>query len=133
MIPLNFNLLLFISLILCLNQNESQQVPYAPKSYVFTWQKANGDQYEIPVKNNLEVKIEQKRIDRALMQVLLKSVLKIRDFETFNPTQVTLFHDVDNMVAKLDFTIIGNAAEEQELTYYFNFDTYGNVFDQFKF
>ncbi|MDA8948884.1 hypothetical protein N9H57_07085 [Flavobacteriaceae bacterium] len=133
MIPLNFNLLLFISLILCLNQNESQQVPYAPKRYVFTWQKANGDQYEIPVKNNLEVKIEQKRIDRALMQVLLKSVLKSRDFETFNPTQVTLFPDVDNMVAKLDFTVIGNGVEEQELTYYFNFDAYGNVFDQFKF
>jgi hypothetical protein len=42
----------------------------APESFVFSWQKANGDEYEIPVENNLEIKIEQQRVNRALMQIL---------------------------------------------------------------
>ncbi len=39
----------------------SQDVIMTPKSFIFSWQKASGDKYEIPVKNNLEVEIEQQK------------------------------------------------------------------------
>jgi hypothetical protein len=106
------------------------EVQLAPKNYLFSWQKANGDTYEIPVENNLKSTIELKRLDRALMQILLKSLLKSRDFESFTPEQVTLFSDVNNEVAKIVFTILDAAEKEQEIIYYFTFDKYGNVFDQ---
>ena len=121
---------LFFSLIISLNFAFEQEVQLAPKNYLFSWQKANGDTYEIPVENNLKSTIELKRLDRALMQILLKSLLKSRDFESFTPEQVTLFSDVNNEVAKIVFTILDAAEKEQEIIYYFTFDKYGNVFDQ---
>jgi len=121
---------LFFSLMISLNFAFEQEVQLAPKNYLFSWQKANGDTYEIPVENNLKSTIELKRLDRALMQILLKSLLKSRDFESFTPEQVTLFSDVDNEVAKIVFTILDAAEKEQEIIYYFTFDKYGNVFDQ---
>ncbi|MDB2328168.1 hypothetical protein N9V25_03855 [Flavobacteriaceae bacterium] len=113
-----------------LNFAFEQEVQLAPKNYLFSWQKANGDTYEIPVENNLKSTIELKRLDRALMQILLKSLLKSRDFESFKPEQVNLFSDVNNEVAKIVFTILDAAEKEQEIIYYFTFDKYGNVFDQ---
>jgi|SRR5210317_1464081 len=121
---------LFFSLMISLNFAFVQEVQLAPKNYLFSWQKANGDTYEIPVENNLKSTIELKRLDRALMQILLKSLLKSRDFESFTPEQVTLFSDVNNEVAKIVFTILDAAEKEQEIIYYFTFDKYGNVFDQ---
>lgn len=121
---------LFFSLMISLNFAFEQEVQLAPKNYLFSWQKANGDTYEIPVENNLKSTIELKRLDRALMQILLKSILKSRDFESFTPEQVTLFSDVNNEVAKIVFTILDAAEKEQEIIYYFTFDKYGNVFDQ---
>lgn len=121
---------LFFSLMISLNFAFEQEVQLAPKNYLFSWQKANGDNYEIPVENNLKSTIELKRLDRALMQILLKSLLKSRDFESFTPEQVTLFSDVNNEVAKIVFTILDAAEKEQEIIYYFTFDKYGNVFDQ---
>ena len=121
---------LFFSLMISLNFAFEQEVQLAPKNYLFSWQKANGDTYEIPVENNLKSTIELKRLDRALMQILLKSLLKSRDFESFTPEQVTLFSDVNNEVAKIVFTILDAAEKEQEIIYYFTFDKYGNVFDQ---
>lgn len=122
MIPLKFNLLLLISFIFCLEQGNSQQVPYTPENFVFSWQKANGDEYEIPVENNLEIKIEQQRVNRALMQILLKSILKSRDFEAFDPLHFVLYTDGNDQIAKLEFTILGSTGEAQEFTYYFRFD-----------
>lgn len=124
---------LFFSLMISLNFAFEQEVQLAPKNYLFSWQKANGDTYEIPVENNLKSTIELKRLDRALMQILLKSLLKSRDFESFTPEQVTLFSDVNNEVAKIVFTILDAAEKEQEIIYYFTFDKYGNVFDQIDF
>ncbi len=121
---------LFFSLMISLNFAFEQEVQLAPKNYLFSWQKANGDTYEIPVENNLKSTIELKRLDRALMQILLKSLLKSRDFESFTPEQITLFSDVNNEVAKIVFTILDAAEKEQEIIYYFTFDKYGNVFDQ---
>lgn len=121
---------LFFSLMISLNFAFEQEVQLAPKNYLFSWQKANGDTYEIPVENNLKSTIELKRLDRALMQILLKSLLKSRDFESFTPEQVTLFSDMNNEVAKIVFTILDAAEKEQEIIYYFTFDKYGNVFDQ---
>lgn len=121
---------LFFSLMISLNFAFEQEVQLAPKNYLFSWQKANGDTYEIPVENNLKSTIELKRLDRALMQILLKSLLKSRDFESFTPEQVTLFSNVNNEVAKIVFTILDAAEKEQEIIYYFTFDKYGNVFDQ---
>jgi len=121
---------LFFSLMISLNFAFEQEFQLAPKNYLFSWQKANGDTYEIPVENNLKSTIELKRLDRALMQILLKSLLKSRDFESFTPEQVTLFSDVNNEVAKIVFTILDAAEKEQEIIYYFTFDKYGNVFDQ---
>ena len=121
---------LFFSLMISLNFAFEQEVQLAPKNYLFSWQKANGDTYEIPVENNLKSTIELKRLDRALMQILLKSLLKSRDFESFKPEQVNLFSDVNNEVAKIVFTILDAAEKEQEIIYYFTFDKYGNVFDQ---
>ena len=108
----------------------SQQANLAPQNFVFSWQKANGDQYEIPVENNLEIQIEQQRVNRALMQILLKSVLKSRDFEAFEPLQFSLYPRAKDQIAKLEFTILGKETQVQELTYYFRFDAYGNVFNQ---
>ena len=34
----------------------SQEEIVTNEDFIFSWQKANGDQYEIPVKNNLDVK-----------------------------------------------------------------------------
>ena len=100
----------------------SQEVMMAPENFVFSWQKANGDEYEIPVENNLEIKIEQQRVNRALMQILLKSILKSRDFEAFDPLHFVLYTDGNDQIAKLEFTILGSTGEAQEFTYYFRFD-----------
>ena len=107
----------------------SQKDAMAPKDFTFHWQKANGDQYEIPVENKLKIQIEQQKINRALMQILLKSLLKSKTFESFNPHNISLFPDEKNQVAKLDFTILDPSNKEQKYTYYFSFDSYGNVFD----
>ena len=108
----------------------SQEVMMAPENFVFSCQKANGDEYEIPVENNLEIKIQQQRVNRALMQILLKSILKSRDFEAFDPLQFILYADGNDQIAKLEFTTLGSRGEALEFTYYFLFDTYGNVFNQ---
>ena len=108
----------------------SQEEIVSDEDFIFSWQKANGDQYEIPVKNNLDEKIEKQKISRVLMQILLKSIIKSRDFQAFNPVQITLIPDKKNNIVILDFTKLDNSGEKQKLTYYFAFDTYGNVFDQ---
>ena len=108
----------------------SQEVIMAPQNFIFSWQKANGDQYDIPVENNLEVQIVQQRVNRALMQILLKSVLKSRDFEGFDPLQVTLLPDEKYQIAIIEFSKLDNIGETQKFTYYFTFDTFGNVFNQ---
>ena len=108
----------------------SQDVVMTPKSFVFSWQKASGDKYEIPVKNNLEVEIEQQKINRVLMQILLKSSIKSKDFEFFNPFQFTLIQDEKNMIAKFVFTELDTSGETEKFTDYFFFDTYGNVLDK---
>ena len=108
----------------------SQEEIVSDEDFIFSWQKANGDQYEIPVKNNLDEKIEKQKISRVLMQILLKSIIKSRDFQAFNPLQITLIPDKKNNIVILDFTKLDNSGEKQKLTYYFAFDTYGNVFDQ---
>lgn len=108
----------------------SQEVTMAPKNFIFSWQKANGDQYDIPVENNLDVQIEQQRVNRALMQILLKSIIKSRDFEGFDPLQVTLLPDEKYQIAIIEFSKLDNIGETQKFTYYFTFDTFGNVFNQ---
>ena len=108
----------------------SQEVMMAPENFVFPWQKANGDEYEIPVENNLEIKIQQQRVNRALMQILLKSSIKSKDFEFFNPFQFTLIQDEKNMIAKFVFTELDTSGETEKFTDYFFFDTYGNVLDK---
>ena len=127
---LKYCYLFLLGIILNSNFIFSQEVMMAPENFVFSWQKANGDEYEIPVENNLEIKIEQQRVNRALMQILLKSILKSRDFEAFDPLHFVLYADGNNQIAKLEFTIMGRSDEAQEFTYYFRFDTYGNVFNQ---
>ena len=108
----------------------SQEVTITPRNFIFLWQKANGDQYEIPVENKLQLQIEQQKINRVLMQILLKSVLKSKAFESFYPQNISLLPDVKNQVAKLDFTIFENSDQEEKRTYFFSFDSYGNVFDR---
>ena len=108
----------------------SQDVIMTPKSFIFSWQKASGDKYEIPVKNNLEVEIEQQKINRVLMQILLKSSIKSKDFEFFNPSEFTLIQDEKKMIAKFVFTELDTIGETEKFTDYFFFDTYGNVLDK---
>ncbi len=108
----------------------SQEQIITNEDFIFSWQKANGDQYEIPVKNNLDLKIEKQKISRALMQILLKSIIKSRDFQAFNPVQVTLIPDKKNNIAILDFTKLDNSGQKQKLVYYFAFDKHGNVSDR---
>ena len=127
---LKYCFLFLLGIILNSNFIFSQEVMMAPENFVFSWQKANGDEYEIPVENNLEIKIEQQRVNRALMQILLKSILKSRDFEAFDPLHFVLYADGNDQIAKLEFTTLGSSGEAQEFTYYFSFDTYGNVFNQ---
>ena len=64
------------------------------------------------------------------MDLILKSVLKSRDFEGFDPLQVTLLPDEKNQVAIVKFSKSDNTGETQQFTYYFTFDTFGNVFSQ---
>jgi hypothetical protein len=71
----------------------SQEEIVTDEDFIFSWQKANGDQYEILVKNNLDVQIKKQKISRVLMQILLKSIIKSRDFQAFNPLQITLIPD----------------------------------------
>lgn len=127
---LKYCFLFLLGIILNSNFIFSQEVMMAPENFVFSWQKANGDEYEIPVENNLEIKIEQQRVNRALMQILLKSILKSRDFEAFDPLHFVLYADGNDQIAKLEFTTLGSSGEAQGFTYYFRFDTYGNVFNQ---
>lgn len=125
-----YSFFIFFGLVLNSAILAAQEVKMAPKEFIFTWQKANGDQYEIPVTNNLKVAIAQQRVNRALMQILLKSVLKSRDFESFTPLYFTLRPDTQNQVAEFEFSLLGGEGESQEYTYYFRFDVYGNVFTQ---
>ena len=127
---LKYYLIIFLVIVLPFNSLASQETKVATKNFYISWQKANGDQYEIPVQNNLKVKILKKRVNRALMQILLKSSAKSKDFETFDPYKITLLTDVDYQVAKVDFTILDNSNREEKYTYYFSFDTDGNVFKQ---
>ena len=92
----------------------SQDVIMTPKSFIFSWQKASGDKYEIPVKNNLEVEIEQQKINRVLMQILLKSSIKSKDFEFFNPSEFTLIQDEKNMIVKFVFTELDTSGETEK-------------------
>ncbi len=127
---LKYSLIIFLGIVFPFNSLASQETKVATKNFYISWQKANGDQYEIPVENNLKVKILKQRVNRALMQILLKSSAKSKDFETFDPYKISLLTDVDYHVAKVDFTILDNSNEEEEYTYYFSFDTDGNVFKQ---
>lgn len=125
-----YSVFIFFGLLLNTTILAAQEVKMAPKEFIFTWQKANGDQYEIPVTNNLKVAIAQQRVNRALMQMLLKSVLKSRDFESFTPLYFTLRSDTHDLVAEFEFSLLGGEEKPQEYTYYFRFDDYGNVFNQ---
>ena len=127
---LKYCFLFLLGIILNSNFLFSQEVMMAPENFIFSWQKTNGDKYEIPVENNLEIKIEQQKVNRAMMQILLKSILKSRDFEAFDPLHFVLYSDGNDQIVKLEFTILGSSVEAQEFTYYFRFDTYGNVFNQ---
>jgi len=102
----------------------------APKEYDFNWQKANGDQFAIAVENKLSQAVELKRLDRACMQILLKAMLKSRDFETFTPEVFILNEDVTHNVAQLDFRFLNRENEWEKRTVYYRFDYYGNVFNQ---
>lgn len=127
---LKYYLIIFLGIVFPFNSLASQETKVATKNFFISWQKANGDQYEIPVENNLKVKILKQRVNRALMQILLKSSVRSKDFETFDPSKITLLTDVDYQVAKVDFTILDKSDEEEKHTYYFSFDTDGNVFKQ---
>ena len=100
-----------------------------PEFFIFSWQKANGDEYKIPVKNNLDINIEQQKVNRVLMQILLKSLIRSKDFEFFNPIGFTLIPDEKNMVAQLIFNKLLANGETEEFTDYFVFDTYGNILE----
>ena len=127
---LKYYLIILLSIVFPFNSLASQETKVATKNFFISWQKANGDQYEIPVENNLKVKILKQRVNRALMQILLKSSVRSKDFETFDPSKITLLTDVDYQIAKVDFTILDKSDEEEKNTYYFSFDTDGNVFKQ---
>ena len=127
---LKYSLIFFLGIVFPFNSLSSQETKVATKNFFISWQKANGDQYEIPVENNLKVKILKQRVNRALMQILLKSSVRSKDFETFDPSKITLLTDVDYQIAKVDFTILDKSDEEEKHTYYFSFDTDGNVFKQ---
>ena len=107
----------------------AQEIEMAPKDFIFSWQKANGDQYEIPVTNKLKVEIVKQRVNRALMQILLKSVLKSRDFDSFTPIYFTLRTDTEDQIAEFKFSLQGDKGDTKEYIYYFRFDVYGNVFN----
>ena len=127
---INFCALFVLGFLINTSLLYSQEVTMAPQNFIFSWQKANGDQYDIPVENNLEVQIVQQRVNRALMQILLKSIIKSRDFEGFDPLQVTLLPDEKYQIAIIEFSKLDNIGETQKFTYYFTFDTFGNVFNQ---
>lgn len=127
---LKYSLTFFLGIVFPFNSLASQETKVATKNFYISWQKANGDQYEIPVENNLKVKILNQRVNRALMQILLKCSVKSKDFETFDPSKITLLTDVDYQIAKVDFTILDKSDGEETYTYYFSFDTDGNVFKQ---
>ena len=125
-----YSTLLLLGLLFNTSVLFAQEVQMAPKEFIFSWQKANGDQYEIPVINNMKIAMAQQRVNRALMQILLKSVLKSRDLESFTPLNFTLQPDLENQIAIFEFSILGSSGEEEAFTYYFRFDSYGNVFNQ---
>ncbi len=125
MVTLRYCLIFYLfSLISLLGQTLSS------KEYNFQWQKANGDSFEIEIKNNLSKQVEQKRLDRACMQILLKAMLKSNSFETFIPEKIVLYEDSVNNVAELSFTFIDRQNEVQNRIYYYSFDYYGNVYKQ---
>ncbi len=53
--------------------------------------KAESVANEILVENNLENAMIQKLLERVYMQILLKSLMSSRNFETFNPEKFTLY------------------------------------------
>ena len=126
-----FFVLIFLMVSLSfLSAQETQKM--APTNYSFEWMKANGDEYEILVENNLENEMIQKLLERVYMQILLKSLMSSRNFETFNPEKFTLYSDGKSNVSKLDFSFLDDQNEEQKRTHYYLFDYSGNVFNQIK-
>lgn len=118
----------FIFCCFCISIAWSQEL--APKEYYFNWQKANGDQYDIAIKNELSQPVALKRLDRACMQILLKAMLKSRDFESFVPERFILNEDTEYNVARLDFSYLDRNNEKQRRTFFYQFDYFGNVFNQ---
>jgi len=129
-VQMKYSLLILFSLFLTTNLIGSQKTLIIQDQYVFNWQKANGDTYEIPVENNLEIEIEKQRINRALMQILLKALINSRDFEGFTPIEIALYTDDEDQIAKLDFSVLDAEGNTKQFTDYFRFDEYGNVFNQ---
>lgn len=60
------------------------------------------------------------------MLIHFKISNKVLDFQAFNPIQITLIPNKNN-IANLDFTKLDNSGEKQKLVYYFDIDTCGNV------
>ena len=85
---LKYYLIIFLGIVLPFNSLASQETKVATKNFYISWQKANGDQYEIPVENNLKVKILKKRVNRALMQILLKSSAKVKTLKLLIPIKL---------------------------------------------
>ena len=129
-VQMKYSLPILFSLFLTTNLIGSQKTLIIQDQYIFNWQKANGDAYEIPVENNLEIKIEKQRINRALMQILLKALINSRDFEGFTPIEIALYTDDEDQIAKLDFSVLDAEGNAKQFTDYFRFDEYGNVFNQ---
>ena len=125
-----FVLIFFMVSLSFLSAQETQKM--APTNYSFEWMKANGDEYEILVENNLENEMIQKLLERVYMQILLKSLMSSRNFETFNPEKFTLYSDGKSNISKLDFSFLDDQNEEQKRTHYYLFDYSGNVFNQIK-
>ena len=125
-----FVLIFFMVSLSFLSAQETQKM--APTNYSFEWMKANGDEYEILVENNLENEMIQKLLERVYMQILLKSLMSSRNIETFNPEKFTLYSDGKSNISKLDFSFLDDQNEEQKRTHYYLFDYSGNVFNQIK-
>ncbi len=49
------------------------------------------------------------------MQILLKSSIKSKDFEFFNPSEFTLIQDEKNMIAKFVFTELDTSGETEKI------------------
>lgn len=124
------NVYFFICLCSFCFLNAQAKVESGKKTFIYEWLKANGDTYSILIENELETPLEFQIIEKTCLQILLRTMLKSKNFEDFTPVKIKLNTDEKMNLARLYYATLNRDGAKEEAIEFFSFDQYGNVFSE---